>query len=134
MPLSVGWKSIRSYSSEKKGLSAIYKEAKEKIGKYGACGTFVLLGISIVDFMFFYALVSSGVDVTPIVNYFSLDGTYQKGVDLAIAYGAHKLFLPFRLALTMYITPMVFPYWKKYVLKRFDEMKKKKKDDDDDDD
>lgn len=124
---------MRSYSTSTSGLTRILNEAKEKLQKYGTCGTFVFFGISVLDFACFYALLSAGVDVSPVVEFFGFSpGASDKGVTIAMAYAAHKLFMPIRILLTLYITPLVLPYWHKYVQNPIQEKRKRKDDDDDD--
>lgn len=91
--------------------------AKGLIKKYGASAAIVYTAISIVDFFFFYGLISAGVDLNGIAEAigFSLVGKSEKGVTLAVAYACHKLFLPIRLGIAVYITPKVHPYYNKFV-------------------
>lgn len=98
---------------------------KGLIKKYGASALIVYTAISIVDLAFFYGLISAGVDLNGIAEAigFPLVGKSEKGVTLAVAYACHKLFLPFRLGLAVYITPKVHPYYKKalkYIKERDD--------------
>ena len=90
---------------------------KELFKKYGACGAFVYAGISLADFSFFYGLLSAGVDINGIVESlgFSLVGKSEKGITIAVAYAIHKIILPIRLGLAVYITPKVQPHYNKFV-------------------
>lgn len=73
------------------------------------------MGVSLINLGLVYAIVSSGVDIGSLINSvytIDLSQKSQYGVNFAIAYAVHKLVMPFRVAVSVYLTPKLHAYWK----------------------
>lgn len=84
------------------------------ISKYGKCAIVVYFGGYIVSFGTIYVLVASGLDIASLVNkIYPLDFTQksQYGANIAVTYAINKMLTPLRIALAVYITPKIHPYW-----------------------
>lgn len=78
--------------------------------KNGPLGVVLYLGYSMIDLGAIYFLLSTGVDMAPVINFFGFD----KGAGaatFAIAYAMHKSLAPLRAGLVLWTIPKVKPYW-----------------------
>lgn len=94
---------------------------KELTVKYGTCGIVVFLGVTISGLGIIYGIVSTGVDIASIVNSIypiELGKGSQTSMNFAIAYTINKLAMPLRIALSIYLTPKIHPYWVRLFGKR----------------
>ncbi|XP_058807545.1 uncharacterized protein LOC131673524 [Phymastichus coffea] len=93
------------------------------IRDYGRTVIVFHIGISLISLGTFYALVSSGLDMTPVIKIFTPTATEAdpnadllvntimgEGSTFLIAYAIHKLFAPIRISLTLGATPIIVRY------------------------
>lgn len=74
--------------------------------QYGRLGIFVYLGISTVSVSTIYVALKSGIDVRKLIEWFGLQSStaWENAGTFAIAYGIHKVLMPFRLMITFLLT------------------------------
>lgn len=98
-----------SNSNNKKPNSLIDRavvKAKELFLEYGFLGIGVYCFTSAVSIGGFYVLIKNGLDIKRIFDYFNISlGTFWDSAGtIAMAYAIHKLILPIRIAITIYLT------------------------------
>jgi hypothetical protein len=80
------------------------KGLKELLSEYGGVAMAVYFGIFFSSIAVFYMAIQAGVDLE---SYSWFSGTLGKAGKLGIAYAATKILQPFRIGLTVLLTPFV---------------------------
>lgn len=98
--------------------------------KNGPLGVVLYLGYSTIDLGAIYFLLSTGVDMSPLLGFFG----FEKGAGaatFAVAYAMHKSLAPLRAGLVLWTIPHVKPYWdaaiskvEQYAIKNDDRIQK----------
>ncbi|KRT82588.1 hypothetical protein AMK59_3745 [Oryctes borbonicus] len=94
------------------------EKLKKAVKEYGSTVIVFHVGISLLSLGFFYALVSSGVDLTSVLQYMNLSNdrinnlTGNAGT-FVIAYAIHKIFVPVRIGITLTATPFIVRHLRK---------------------
>ncbi|XP_036085146.1 protein FAM210B, mitochondrial isoform X2 [Rousettus aegyptiacus] len=89
------------------------QQLKKIFQEYGAVGVVLHIGISLVSLGIFYAVVSSGVDMSAILLKLGLtESLVQSKVaagtsTFVVAYALHKLFAPVRISITLLSVPLI---------------------------
>ncbi|XP_010685420.2 uncharacterized protein LOC104899838 [Beta vulgaris subsp. vulgaris] len=85
------------------------EEAKELLAKYGGAYLATSITLSLISFTLCYVLISSGVDVSTLLQKVGIatNETGEKVGTFALAYAAHKAASPIRFPPTVALTPIV---------------------------
>merc|ERR1712141_53948 len=110
---------IRLCSTENKDPKILSRkdQLKRAVSQYGSTVIVFHVGISLVSLGFFYLVVSSGIDVAPLVEKIPYVGDQFKASTVAagastfvIAYAVHKVFAPVRISITLTSVPFIVRY------------------------
>merc|ERR1719295_1750146 len=90
---------------------------KQAVKDYGSTVIVFHVGISLMSLGFFYAIVSSGVDVVSLVSRLPYLGDHLAESAVAagattfvMAYAVHKVFAPVRIGITLSAAPFIVRY------------------------
>ncbi|XP_061388523.1 uncharacterized protein C18orf19 homolog A [Musca vetustissima] len=92
------------------------EQLKKAFKDYGSTIVIFHVTISLASLGGFYALISSGIDVTAIIDNFgyapeALKNNVAKGAsNFVVAYAIHKLFAPVRISITLGAAPLIVRY------------------------
>ncbi|KAH8421230.1 hypothetical protein KR009_006118, partial [Drosophila setifemur] len=94
--------------SKKDQLKTAFKE-------YGASIVAFHVGISLVSLGGFYAFVSSGINVVPVIEFLGITSSaiaekVATGSTFVVAYAVHKVFAPVRISITLGSAPFLVRY------------------------
>merc|ERR1712154_205860 len=89
-------------------------QLKQAVKDYGATVIVFHVGISLMSLGFFYAIVSSGVDVVGLVSRLPYLGEHMAesaaaagATTFVMAYAVHKVFAPVRIGITLSCAPFI---------------------------
>ncbi|XP_045472750.1 protein FAM210B, mitochondrial-like [Harmonia axyridis] len=86
-------------------------QLKKAIKEYGSTVIVFHVTISLASLGFFYVLVSSGIDMQQVMNYFGVNYKFVENAGTFVtAYAIHKLFAPVRISITLGATPFIVRY------------------------
>ncbi|KAL3282637.1 hypothetical protein HHI36_005812 [Cryptolaemus montrouzieri] len=96
------------------------EQLKKAVKDYGSTVIIFHVTISLASLGLFYLIVSSGIDVQQIMNYFGIDHKFVANAGTFVtAYAIHKLFAPVRISITLGATPFIVRYLRnKGILKK----------------
>lgn len=104
----------RKDAGDKQDKVALLKQA---VKDYGSTVIVFHVGISLVSLGFFYAIVSSGIDVVGLVSRLPYLGEHLAesaaaagATTFVIAYAVHKVFAPVRIGITLSSAPFIVRY------------------------
>ncbi|XP_004929391.1 uncharacterized protein LOC101745144 [Bombyx mori] len=104
---------VRNMSTNVKPPVSAKEKLKKAVKEYGSTVIVFHVTISLISLGSCYLLVSSGVDLVAILKYLNIEeGTVLKAAGsnagtFVIAYTVHKIFAPFRIAITLTATPFI---------------------------
>ncbi|XP_017075124.2 protein FAM210B, mitochondrial [Drosophila eugracilis] len=113
---------VRGYSTESAstGTTTTVKlskreQLKQAFKEYGATIVAFHVGISVISLGGFYALVSSGINLMPILEYLGIGSSaiaekISTGSTFVVAFAVHKVFAPARISITLGTTPFIVRY------------------------
>ncbi|XP_017079823.1 uncharacterized protein LOC108113660 isoform X2 [Drosophila eugracilis] len=107
-------KSVSTGTSEDVRLGE-KRKLKQAIKEYGAVIVVFHVGISLISLCGFYALVYSGINFVPVLEFLEISSQSIKekvatGSTFIIAYAVHKVFAPARISITLGSVPFLIRY------------------------
>ncbi|XP_016954703.1 protein FAM210B, mitochondrial [Drosophila biarmipes] len=113
---------IRSYSTESASTQTTAtiklskrEQLKRAFKEYGATIVAFHIGISVISLGGFYLLVSSGINLMPILDFLGIGSSaiaekVATGSTFVVAFAVHKIFAPARISITLGTTPFIVRY------------------------
>nr|XP_017019193.1 protein FAM210B, mitochondrial-like [Drosophila kikkawai] len=91
------------------------EQLKGAFKEYGPTIMAFHLAISLISFAGFYALVSGGIDLAPILEFLGVNSTalaenVATGSTFVVAFAIHKVLAPIRISITLGVTPFIVRY------------------------
>ncbi|XP_043663154.1 protein FAM210B, mitochondrial [Drosophila teissieri] len=91
------------------------EQLKRAFKEYGATIVVFHVVISVISLGGFYALVSSGINLVPILEYLGVGSSafaekVATGSTFVVAFAVHKIFAPARISITLGTTPFIVRY------------------------
>ncbi|XP_030376944.1 uncharacterized protein LOC115625872 isoform X2 [Scaptodrosophila lebanonensis] len=91
------------------------EQLKNAVKEYGSTIVVFHVGISLISLGGFYLLVSSGINVMPVLEYLGIESQaisdkIATGSTFVVAYAVHKVFAPVRLSITLGSAPFIVRY------------------------
>ncbi|XP_016987662.1 protein FAM210B, mitochondrial [Drosophila rhopaloa] len=117
-----GYSRRQSYSTESASTETATtvkvskrEQLKQAFKEYGATIVAFHVGISVISLGCFYALVSSGINLVPILEFLGIGSSViveklATGSTFVVAFAVHKVFAPARISITLGTTPFIVRY------------------------
>jgi len=91
------------------------EQLKRAFKEYGATIVVFHVVISVISLGGFYALVSSGINLVPVLEYLGMGSSavaekVAAGSTFVVAFAVHKIFAPARISITLGTTPFIVRY------------------------
>ncbi|XP_039502522.1 protein FAM210B, mitochondrial [Drosophila santomea] len=91
------------------------EQLKRAFKEYGATIVVFHVVISVISLGGFYALVSSGINLVPLLEYLGMGSSafaekVATGSTFVVAFAVHKIFAPARISITLGTTPFIVRY------------------------
>lgn len=90
---------------------------RRAVAEYGVVVPIFHISLALTSLGFFYVLVSAGVDFDGVFAFFGVqENKFVSGVStFAFAYGAHKLFAPVRIGITLSVAPLLVKWMRRNI-------------------
>jgi len=120
--MTQGGSLIRSYSTESASTQTTAtvklskrEQLKQAFKEYGATIVVFHVVISVISLGGFYLLVSSGINLMPILEFLGIGSSaiadkIATGSTFVVAFAVHKIFAPARISITLGTTPFIVRY------------------------
>ncbi|XP_037712047.1 protein FAM210B, mitochondrial [Drosophila subpulchrella] len=120
--MTEGGSYIRSYSTESASTQTTAtvklskrEQLKQAFKEYGATIVAFHVVISVISLGGFYLLVSSGINLMPILEFLGIGSSavadkVATGSTFVVAFAVHKIFAPARISITLGTTPFIVRY------------------------
>ncbi|XP_017116722.1 protein FAM210B, mitochondrial [Drosophila elegans] len=91
------------------------EQLKRAFKEYGATIVVFHVGISVISLGCFYALVSNGINLVPVLEFLGIGSSaiaekVATGSTFVVAFAVHKVFAPARISITLGTTPFIVRY------------------------
>jgi len=120
--MTQGGSYIRNYSTESASTQTTAtvklskrEQLKQAFKEYGATIVVFHVVISVISLGGFYLLVSSGINLMPILEFLGIGSSaiaekVATGSTFVVAFAVHKIFAPARISITLGTTPFIVRY------------------------